>query len=240
MQFFKEVVMILRHSLDISSRIIKIVTIFLFFSIFLSITTRSDSVVNNEPVKKTLNLQEQVIKALVATGNTPKDVLRWQEEHPNSSLRFLEEMPPEEQEKVGKLAIHIKKTNPKLSSKTVWREACAFVHYGKKYGISEDLLVAVANTESHFNPKAVSKKGAVGVMQVMWNIHAGLLSANGITSKNLLHDPELGIAAGALLLSRYTRAYGSEHKALDRYYGKASSKYKSVVNNHLRTLQEIL
>lgn len=36
-----------------------------------------------------------------------------------------------------------------------------------KYGVSESLIIAVARAESSFNPFAVSKKGAVGIMQLM-------------------------------------------------------------------------
>lgn len=223
-----------------SRNIVKISTALLFFTLLLSITTPGDGEINNNTSAKDITFHEEIIRTLAETGNSPEDVLRWQKEHPNSSLRFLSEMLSEEQEAVALLVKYIKMTNPELSSKTIWREACAFVHYAKKYGVPGDLLVAVANTESHFDPKAMSEKGAVGVMQVVWNTHAGLLSANGITSKNLLHDPELGIAAGALLLSRYIRAYGSEHKALDRYYGTTSSRYRNLVNKNLRALKNSL
>ena len=38
---------------------------------------------------------------------------------------------------------------------------------GEKYGIDWLLLSAIASVESKFNPEAVSKSGAVGLMQVM-------------------------------------------------------------------------
>lgn len=38
---------------------------------------------------------------------------------------------------------------------------------GKKYGVDWLLLSAIANAESEFNPEAVSKAGAVGLMQIM-------------------------------------------------------------------------
>jgi len=223
-----------------SRNIVKISTAFLLFTLLLFVTTHGDCEINDKTYAKDIAFHEEIIRNLAETGNSIEDVLCWQKEHPNSSLRFLSEMLPEEQEAVALLVQYIKTVNPELPSKTLWREACAFVHYAKKYGVPGNLLVAVANTESHFDPKAISKKGAVGVMQVVWNTHAGLLSANGITSKNLLHDPELGIAAGALLLSRYIRAYGSEHKALDRYYGTTSSRYRNLVNKNLRALKNSL
>lgn len=37
----------------------------------------------------------------------------------------------------------------------------------KKHGVKESLIIAVARAESSFNPFAVSKKGAVGIMQLM-------------------------------------------------------------------------
>lgn len=37
----------------------------------------------------------------------------------------------------------------------------------KKYKLKEKLIIAVAKAESSFNPTAISKKGAVGIMQLM-------------------------------------------------------------------------
>lgn len=42
-----------------------------------------------------------------------------------------------------------------------------FSEASRKYGISENLLKAVAKVESNFNPQATSNKGAAGVMQLM-------------------------------------------------------------------------
>ena len=39
--------------------------------------------------------------------------------------------------------------------------------YANKYGVSEDLALALVNAESSFNPRATSPKGAQGLMQLM-------------------------------------------------------------------------
>ena len=124
-----------------SRNIVKISTALLFFTLLLSITTPGDGEINDNTSAKDITFHEEIIRTMAGTGNSPEDVLRWQKEHPNSSLRFLSEMLSEEQEAVALLVKYIKTTNPELSSKTIWREACAFVHYAKKYGVPGDLLL---------------------------------------------------------------------------------------------------
>ena len=163
----------------------------------------------------------------------------WMEEHPGSALARIRFMPPSMQRNVASTALFIRKTNPKIDAKTAWREAAAFVHYSAKYGVPSALSTAVAKAESTFNPDAVSPKGASGVMQVMWKIHSGLLSSNGIhasSGANPLSDPEKAIAAGCLLLSRYLRAYGSLNLAMNRYSGGASASYLRTVNRNIASI----
>jgi len=131
----------------------------------------------------------------------------------------------------------IQKQNSKIDDLTALKEAMAFIHYSSKYNVPLDLAIAVANTESHFDPDARSKAGAAGIMQVTWKIHAGLLQANGIQYEEDLHDPEKGIAAGCLLISRYLKAYGSTQKALGRYYGGSASVYWDRVSKNLSRLR---
>jgi len=77
-----------------------------------------------------------------------------------------------------------------------------FERAGRIYNISPDLLKAVAKVESNFHPNAVSRAGAMGIMQLMPGTAAGL----GVTNA---FDPEQNIMGGA----RYLR------QMLDRFDG---------------------
>ena len=69
-----------------------------------------------------------------------------------------------------------------LSLEKIFREA------SETYGISEDILKAVAYTESRFNPNDTSSSGAMGIMQLMPETAASL----GVTDA---YDPYQNIFA---------------------------------------------
>ena len=192
------------------------------------------------PAPANVGFDASILSALKAMGLVVDHFDDWIEQHPGTALKHVKFMPAGMQNDVASTALFIRKSNGKIDAKTAWREAAALVHYSAKYGVPSALTTAVAHAESTFNPNAVSPKGAAGVMQVMWNIHNGLLQSNGITATpgdNPLADPELAIAAGCLLLSRYIRAYGNVQTAMDRYYGARSSSYRNKIT---RTMARIL
>jgi hypothetical protein len=181
-----------------------------------------------------------VVSAMRSMGLTTGHFDAWMAQHPDSVIKRIKYMPEAMQRDVAGIALFIRKTNPRIDAKTAWREAAALVHYSDKYGVPSVLSTAVAKVESTFNPDEVSSKGASGVMQVMWKIHNRLLRSHGIkasSGSNPLSDPEHAIAAGCLLLSRYVRAYGSIHAALNRYSGGGgSASYRRKVNMNMRSL----
>lgn len=126
---------------------------------------------------------------------------------------------------LDKLTGFIMQSNRSLPFPTALRVASALKYYSKKYNLPLELAVAVAYTESRFIPRALSGYVAAGLMQVVWRVHSHLLAANGIPSESSLFEPELGAAAGCLLLSRYIKASGSLQTALGRYYGGPSEIY---------------
>lgn len=98
-----------------------------------------------------------------------------------------------------------------------------FVKAGAKYGVSPKLLAAVAKVESSYNPNAVSKSGAQGLMQLMPG------TAKGLGVKNSF-DPEQAINGGAKLLAHNLKEFKSLPLALAAYNagGGAVHKYGGI------------
>lgn len=132
------------------------------------------------------------------------------------------------------LANFIVGQNRKIPHSTAIKQASAFIRYSRIYGVPLDVAVAVANTESHFNPDAKSSHGSAGVMQVTWKIHKNALISHGFKDESDLHDPVLGIKAGCLVLSRYISSNKTLKTALGRYYGGSPEVYWKRVSRNIK------
>lgn len=91
--------------------------------------------------------------------------------------------------------------------------------YAKQYDVPENLVYAVIRTESSFNPKAVSRAGAVGLMQMMPSTFRWLtddILAEGLED-DALYDPEVNIRYGTYYLRRMYDRYGDWETALASY-----------------------
>lgn len=82
----------------------------------------------------------------------------------------------------------------------------------QSHGVDYALLKAVVATESAFNTKAVSHKGAVGLMQIMPATASryGVRSEPGSPIASKLTDPELNIQTGTRYLADLLRLFGGE------------------------------
>ena len=80
------------------------------------------------------------------------------------------------------------------------------------HGVDYELLKAVVVSESAFNPKAVSPKGAVGLMQIMPATarRYGVQPEPGATIQHKLTDPDLNIRTGTRYLSDLLRLFGGD------------------------------
>ena len=123
-----------------------------------------------------------------------------------------------------------------VSPKEMVRSAAA------RSGLPDAFVESVAKAESAFDPKAVSPKGAIGVMQLMPET-ARSLGADP-------RDPEQNIDAGTRLLrellikydgdvAKALSAYNAGEKAVDRYqgippYSETQRYVNRVVRDYLR------
>jgi len=81
--------------------------------------------------------------------------------------------------------------------------------YANQYGVSEELIRALIQVESNFNPKAVSKAGAQGLMQLM-PVHT---VKQGVDP----YDPDQNVKTGLGYLSRLLNKYNDLELALAAY-----------------------
>ena len=100
-----------------------------------------------------------------------------------------------------------------------------FDEAAKKYGLDPALLYSVGREESGYNPRAISGKGAGGVMQLMPNTAADLGVKNNF-------DPKQNIDGGAKYLSWLLKKYdGDTDKALAAYNWGPGNVDKHGVGN---------
>jgi membrane-bound lytic murein transglycosylase C len=81
-----------------------------------------------------------------------------------------------------------------------------------RYGLDENLLYAITETESHFNPFAISRTGAVGLMQLVASKSGrdALKAETGqdrVPTQDELKDPANNIRLGAAYIARLDRHY---------------------------------
>jgi len=94
----------------------------------------------------------------------------------------------------------------------------------RRHGISEPLIKAIIKAESNFNPRAVSKKGAKGLMQIMPQ------NFNSLNIRNPF-NPRENIMGGAKYFKQmHTRYKGKLPLALAAYNAGPTmvDKYKTI------------
>lgn len=88
------------------------------------------------------------------------------------------------------------------------------------------LLLALAKRESSLNPSAISKKGAIGLNQIMPGVWVEELKKNKIIKeKRDLFNYKANLKASHYILLKYYKETGSWEKALKKYVGANLESY---------------
>jgi len=111
------------------------------------------------------------------------------------------------------------------------------------FGVDAYLIKAVIHAESAFNPRAVSPKNAIGLMQVLPTTaqDMGLQAQDGMSVEQLLTDPRVSIVMGTRYLSQQLQRFGSVELALAAYNAGPGAVMRSGnrVPNYPETLAYI-
>jgi soluble lytic murein transglycosylase-like protein len=103
----------------------------------------------------------------------------------------------------GAASAAIRATTPLLSVKKTTPFDASISDHARRQGVAEDLVRAVIQVESAFNPVAVSNKGAMGLMQLMPATAREL----GVSDP---FDPDQNIRGGVTYLKQLLNRYGQK------------------------------
>ena len=139
---------------------------------------------------------------------------------------IMAEITPEEAE----IFLFILRFSNSMNSTEARKLASLIIDECDKYDLDPYLILAVIQVESEFTPKAVSVKGAVGLMQVMPDTGKFLAKQLGISYRGnkTLYDPFINVRLGIHYLSFLADRFDSTENALAAYnYGP--TKYESTL-----------
>lgn len=88
----------------------------------------------------------------------------------------------------------------------------AIIRHASAYGLDPYLVAALIKTESNFNPRATSPRGARGLMQIMPETGSWVALQLGLTQyhPDLLYEPEFNLAVGTWYLADLYRSFGQD------------------------------
>jgi soluble lytic murein transglycosylase len=97
--------------------------------------------------------------------------------------------------------------------------------YAAKYNVPAPLIAALIDVESHWNPRAVSDKGALGLMQLM----PGTARTYGAFDP---FDPEQNIAAGTRYVTALMWRFNGDFRLVTAAYNAGENRLERPLLNY--------
>ncbi len=116
------------------------------------------------------------------------------------------------------------KLRPQLDVAMATEISKAVLKYATQYRLPPEFVVHLMKRESGFNILAVSKAGAVGLMQILPKAHKDKMAKMGIDHSQLFHIDN-NVRLGCWILRDYYDQTGSIEKALRKYVGGSNTSY---------------
>ena len=127
----------------------------------------------------------------------------------NGVVHFSD-IPPSNDAGVVRVITHLKTKKRKVSSYSIKMYKRLAEAAARRYSLDPELVKSVIEKESHWNPRAVSRRGAMGLMQLMPSTARAL----GVIDP---FDPRENIDAGVRYLKSLIDRFGDLKKALAAY-----------------------
>ncbi len=135
----------------------------------------------------------------------------------------------------------------RYSPKDIMRYAIAIEEESSRHGIDPALIMAIIATESSFRNKAVSSKGAIGMMQLLPSTAfyiSDKLEHINLKNAEELFDPETNLRIGVSYLAYLIKKTGSTEHAIIAYnYGPVNLKRalngkRALPKKYMRTVMK--
>ncbi len=115
--------------------------------------------------------------------------------------------------------------------------------YSKEYNIDENLVYSIIKAESKFDEKAISRRGAKGLMQIADITKNWAIQELNLDSEIDIYDPEINIKIGCWYLNTLYKEFGKTDLVITAYNGGSgnvkkwlSSKDYSFDGENLNTI----
>ncbi|MBE0432074.1 transglycosylase SLT domain-containing protein [candidate division WOR-3 bacterium] len=123
---------------------------------------------------------------------------------------------------------------------TAKRILAAVYENSRQYDLAPELLLSVIQVESEFNPRAYSRAGAIGLMQIMpvTGIYVGRTLGLRIDNEQDLYDIEKNIQIGAVFIKECIERMG-EQRGLGYYYAGRHTQHYPIYTRKIAAAKEL-